>query len=725
MRLLRGCSASLKTPRLTAALLFAAACLASALISRGVADQIIYDDARRKGWQDYGWATLNYTNTSPVHSGSNSISVTAGPYEAVYVHHSVFNNAAYTNLTFWIHGGANGGQSLKVQAVTNGGVMAQQFNLPVLTTNWQQIAVPLSSLGAANRTDVDGFWIENRNGTNIPTFCVDDWSLVAVPPPDVVSISVNAGQVVSTVDPRFFGLNAVIWDDNFDSANTVSLLNELDNRLLRFPGGSLSDEYHWTTGKSGTNTFTWATSFSNFLHVATNTRAHVFITVNCGSGTPAEAAAWVRHANVTNNLGFKYWEVGNENYGTWETHTNARPNDAWTYANRFTNYYAQMKAADPTIKVGAVIINGEDSYANFTDHPATNSRTLAVHNGWTPVLLSRLKTLGVTPDFAIYHRYEQGPGAENDAALLQSAGDWTNDAAGLRLQLSDYLGAAATNVELVVTENNSVYTTPGKQTTSLVNGLYLADSVGQVLQTEFNALVWWDLRNSQDLGNNNSAALYGWRNYGDYGILDGSGQIAPTNRYPTSYVAKLLKYFARGGDRVVRATTDSVYLSAYAVRRTNGFLTLLVINKTPTNALNANISLAGFGSVSNALVYSYGIPQDEAVRTNNPAAADLARTNVVVSGTNVNYTFAPYSVTVLALTGGPVVNVLPVQLQSNGQFRLQVQSLPDVRYSLQRTSNFTAWPALTTNTLTNETFDWSDAPSAGRSNLFYRAQWVP
>ena len=55
-----------------------------------LADQIIYDDALVNGWQDYGWATLNYANTSPVHSGTYSISVTAGAYEALYLHHAPF-----------------------------------------------------------------------------------------------------------------------------------------------------------------------------------------------------------------------------------------------------------------------------------------------------------------------------------------------------------------------------------------------------------------------------------------------------------------------------------------------------------------------------------------------------------------------------------------------------------------------------------------------------------
>ena len=52
--------------------------------------------------------------------------------------------------------------------------------------------------------------------------------------------------------------------------------------------------------------------------VATNVGAQAFIVVNYGSGTPEEAAAWVRHANITNNLGYKYWEIGNENFGSWE-----------------------------------------------------------------------------------------------------------------------------------------------------------------------------------------------------------------------------------------------------------------------------------------------------------------------------------------------------------------------------------------------------------------------
>lgn len=237
----------------------------------------------------------------------------------------------------------------------------------------------------------------------------------------------------------------------------------------------------------------------------------MFITANYGSGTPAEAADWVGYSNLTQRYGFTYWEVGNENYGSWETDCTARPHDPFIYATRFKEYFSQMKAVDPTIKIGAVVEIGEDSYANYTDHPATNPRTGRTHNGWTPVVLATLKNLGVTPDFAIYHRYDQSPGRESDADLLQSSTTWANDATDLRQQLADYLGAAAANVELVCTENNSVSSKPGKQTTSLVDGLFLADSVGQVMQTEFNSLIWHDLRQGPEAANNNSSWLYGWR----------------------------------------------------------------------------------------------------------------------------------------------------------------------------------------------------------------------
>ncbi len=353
-------------------------------------------------------------------------------------------------------------------------------------------------------------------------------------------------------------------------------------------------------------------------------------------------------SNVNNHYRFKYWEVGNEVYGSWETDNNTRPHDPYTYAQRFAQYYTQMKAVDPTIKVGAVAIPGEDSYANYTDHPALNPRTGVSHNGWTPVMLATLKSLGVKPDFLIYHRYVEAPGDESDQGLLLSSGTWATDAADLRQQLNDYLGvSAAASVEIACTENNSVYTNPGKQTTSLVNGLFMADSVCAAMKTEFNAVIWWDLRNGQETGNNNSSSLYGWRNYGDYGVVDSANPAGPADAYPTYYVGKLFKYFARGGDQLIASASDYSLLSVCAAKRKDGSLALLVINKSATAALKANITINHAAPAATGNRYSYGIPQDNAAMTGF-GSADIASGTVNGIASNFSFNFPAYSVTVLA-----------------------------------------------------------------------------
>src|ERR1017187_2204154 len=84
--------------------------LVVALAAPGVAgaqNVTIYADALANGWQDYGYATQNYTNTSPVHSGSNSISVTiTAGFQGLQIHHADFTNTAYSSISFWLHGGS-------------------------------------------------------------------------------------------------------------------------------------------------------------------------------------------------------------------------------------------------------------------------------------------------------------------------------------------------------------------------------------------------------------------------------------------------------------------------------------------------------------------------------------------------------------------------------------------------------------------------------------------
>jgi hypothetical protein len=146
------------------------------------ADMVIYNDSLQNSWQDWGWATHNYANTSPpVHSGADSISVTPGGYQALYIAHAGFNPSPNTHLRFWINGGPSGGQQLNVVGHA-GGATQGSVNLPTLSTNtWQEFTIALADLGLAGRSDVDGIWFNNPTPNSQPTFYLDDISLIIGP----------------------------------------------------------------------------------------------------------------------------------------------------------------------------------------------------------------------------------------------------------------------------------------------------------------------------------------------------------------------------------------------------------------------------------------------------------------------------------------------------------------------------------------------------------------
>jgi len=731
------------------------------------ADLTIYADSLGTGWQDWSYGcTRNFTNTSPVYSGNHSISVTiTSAWGGLQLYHPAMTNSAYSSISFWINGGPSGWQSLQAYGNLGTPIVAQArryYLSPPPPNTWQQCTIPLAALGVANANDFTGFAIQDSVGATEPTFYVDNIELVTVVPPAVTHLTVNAGAPIRQADARWFGMNAAQWDSAFDTPQTLVQLTNMGVRALRFPGGSNSDDYHWLHNCQDNDDWTWPTSLANFIHVMTNLDAESMITLNYGTGSTNEAAAWVAYVNAstTNSrplggdaagtnwhtagywaslrasaplakddgenflrisraapVGFKYWEIGNEVYGSWETDSNSLPHDPYTYALRARDYISLIKGVDPTVKIGVVVTPGEDAYSNYTNHPVVNPRTKQTHNGWTPVLLATLASLGVTPDFAIHHRYPEGPGAETDAGLLASSTGWTSDAANLRQQITDYFGPGGTNIELVCTENNSVSSNPGKQSTSLVNGLFMADSLAGLMQTEFNGRFWWNLRNGNgNTTGNNSSSLYGWRLYGDYGVLEG------TNYYPPYYTAKLMQEFVQAGDTVISASSDYSLLSTYAVRRADGSLTILTINKSPSHIATGQLAVAGFTPASNGTLYAYGIPQDNAAKT-GVGSPDVAQGSLPSVGTNFTYAFPPYSASVMALWPAPpkllLLSISPAAAQA--VFQLEGQS--GVPYVLQRSTNLTTWTTISTNTPLTGTVNLTNALAPSLSPQFWRAVW--
>jgi hypothetical protein len=202
------------------------------------ADQIIYDDLLENGWQNWGWATLNYANTSPVHGGADSISVSSSGNQALYLHHTAMSGTLFTNLTFWINGGS-GGQSVQVQATINGTAQAAVVLAALPTNSWRQQTISLAALGVAASPNFDGFWIQAQSGSPIPTFYVDDISLTT----NAITAGTNANVTVQidvlanrhTISPLIYGVAF---------AASSSQLQDLNTPLHR-SGGNAETRYNW------------------------------------------------------------------------------------------------------------------------------------------------------------------------------------------------------------------------------------------------------------------------------------------------------------------------------------------------------------------------------------------------------------------------------------------------------------------------------------------------
>ena len=537
------------------------------------------------------------------------------------------------------------------------------------------------------------FRLQHSNGRAVALEVLESRTLCA-------TVTVNAGQVIREVNPRLLGVNVNWWDTQLPTTRTQQMVRDAGLNLFRFPGGSSSNSEHFNNPPAYNGRGTAAT-FAKFI---ADVGGQGVVTLNYGTASPQEGAALLAYLNanpsdttvigmgpqwvgsdtgswvqkdwrtagywagiraatpITPNdglnflrvgrpapFGLHYFEVGNEMYGSWEVDRHGQggepgaPHDPTTYAafaRRFADYAQQI---DPTISIGI------------------NSGSVSGENRWTERVLAAGEAIGFVPGFVSDHQYMQAPlGGESDANLLRSSSNWTGRAAGYRNLLRNVLGsAAATNVELLATEYNSVYSDPGKQTTSLVNGLFVADTIGTLLQTEYEGANFWDLRNGWDTGNNNSSNLYGWRQGGDYGMLGSGSTGAPATGtyvpYPTYFAHQLASRAILDGDSVISARSDDPLLSAYAVRQDDGGIDLLVINKSPLLAITPQFQFQGFRPDPDAVVWQYGKAEDTAQSQTTDGRSALTRRDVSLSvdATRFSYSLPSYSMTVIELDAAP------------------------------------------------------------------------
>ncbi len=198
--------------------------------------------------------------------------------------------------------------------------------------------------------------------TKIPfTLTLQQDSLAPLEPADF-AITVEGNERVLIDEVSLMPADAL---DGLDP-EIVQAAQDMHTPLVRF-GGNFTSGYHWQDGigprdkRISMPNVAWGIPEYNtfgtdeFLHFCHIIHAEPQIALNLGSGTPEEAAGWVRYVNEhwEDHQGGLLWELGNELWGTWNT--------GWPtldeLAQRTLAFSRAIRSVDPSARL---IATGQD-----------------------------------------------------------------------------------------------------------------------------------------------------------------------------------------------------------------------------------------------------------------------------------------------------------------------------------------------------------------------------
>ena len=397
------------------------------------------------------------------------------------------------------------------------------------------------------------------------------------------------------------------------------------------------------------------------------------------SSTPAVYQTWATAAGVydatfsflainhPNPVGIKYWEIGNETFGTgfygggdgysvnyavpypdslFARQDNPALSPA-TYGQQVKAFSLAMKAVDPTIKIGAVASTPLGDYSWDVD-------SLGQH--WTPQVLAQCAT---NIDFIIAHWYfyngnnDKGSSllpsvAANIPAMINGTGSHTDTSSGLKDWINQYRPNDPANVSIFITEFG--YT---GSVTNAINGSPILGPVTALFDVDAYAT---------------------WMSYGVSNIcfLEMNkppflGDAASLTRGETFYAIKLLHAMAIPGDTLVQATSDTSTVRVHATREQNGRVGLMLLNENRTTPQTVNVTITNAVLSGTGTQYQLGTNNFTSTQE-TPSSAPSSNT-VATLGNTFSVTLPPYSLTVFVIP--MLTNTAPV-LSSLGFFPVNV-----------------------------------------------------
>jgi alpha-L-arabinofuranosidase len=441
------------------------------------------------------------------------------------------------------------------------------------------------------------------------------------------TVEVDTASVIRQIPRTLYGTNIEwrwnangLWLDSSSRSDPdlTRLARELGLSLIRYPGGALSDAYHWKNGigpyvgrpEADHELGKGDKSRPNFgtdeaLDFAKQVGAELLITVNAGSGTPQEAADWVRYVNGK-GLRVRYWEIGNELYindgSPMSKRTTLNPS---AYAQRFLAFASAMRAADARIKIGAIGGENQGRYAvvNYGDWDRTvlqqvgdQTDFLSVHNAYAPVLSGDDKDLRT-----VYRAMLAAP------TLVASNLNTVSD------QVAKYAPGHASRISIAVTEWGPLLSFDPRSryvdhVKTLGSALFAASTLKALIESPRTEIANFFLLN--DL------SVLGWIGSTD-GRFPPHPAWAPTARYfafqvYTHHFGEQLVWSKATGPTydcdavgLVDAVRGVPYLDIVSSLSSDGRkLYIIAINKHFDSAIEASIALRGFQPISSGTAWT-------------------------------------------------------------------------------------------------------------------------
>ncbi len=234
----------MKLLRLSQALVGIAVCLSTFFSTAQLRSQtVIYEDALGDGWLNYSWdSNIDFGNTSPTASGSNSISVdTTAGYGALYL----FNETAVgvsnsDEIRLQLRGSVDD-QVVSVFSVDADVTFNFTGQVTLQSNSWTEVVLHVNEIGSP--TGISGIAIQeasgNENGS--PVFFVDQIEIGDFVPESVTD-ALPGPSIIIDVDDQRGAISDGIYGLNFAEQDFAAEIGLAVNRW----GGNSTTRYNWT-----------------------------------------------------------------------------------------------------------------------------------------------------------------------------------------------------------------------------------------------------------------------------------------------------------------------------------------------------------------------------------------------------------------------------------------------------------------------------------------------